>query len=227
MSVKMYAGSKIILRVQCRRCETITRHAVLSQAVQHSNNEDFNRTDYYEIVQCQGCEDVSFRRNYHDSDDVIREEVYPGKYEERLIDHEQFFPPRLTDHKALVDSYKLPRRLRKIYDETLFALSNKQHILAGIGIRAIIELVCQTESATGRDLNMKIEALVNAGKLTKDNGKFLHQTRLMGNRSAHEVEATEEYVLISCWKIAEHLLYTLYILPTIAGEGQAPICDAP
>jgi hypothetical protein len=114
---------------------------------------------------------------------------------------------------ALDGLYELPEKVRSIYKETHAALCTKLKILAGVGIRALVESVCQEESAEGNNLEKKIDDLVIKGVLTKRSADVLHKTRLLGNQAAHETKAASDSELDVAFDIIENLLETVYIIP--------------
>jgi hypothetical protein len=61
----------------------------------------------------------------------------------QLIETEFLYPSRIAGQAPLRDAHLLPHRLYRIYMETHQALSSNMPILAGIGLRAIIETVCE------------------------------------------------------------------------------------
>ena len=107
----------------------------------------------------------------------------------------------------------LPASVAPIYDETHAALANKQPILAGVGIRALIETVCNEKGATGSSLEKKIDDLVTKGVLTRTGSETLHSMRILGNQAAHEVKPHSEETLNLAMDVVEHMLTDVYILP--------------
>ena len=116
----------------------------------------------------------------------------------------------------MASTYLLPFPLPNIYKETHAALVNQQPVLAGIGIRALVEAVCNDQAAQGKNLEQKIDGLMNMGLLTKDQAEFLHGLRILGNEAAHEVKPHKEDTLGAAMDVVEHLLKTVYILPVQA-----------
>jgi hypothetical protein len=105
-----------------------------------------------------------------------------------------------------------------VYSETRTALANDQPVLAGIGIRAIVETVCKDQSAAGNNLMEKIDDLARKGVVTPDGAKILHSLRFMGNDAAHEVKAHAEADLMTALDVVEYLLKGVYILPRLAAK---------
>ena len=114
---------------------------------------------------------------------------------------------------ALKGAKYLPANIRRIYDETLMALSNQAPVLAGIGLRALLDTVCKEKNATGNDLLKKIDSLVGTGILNPASAAILHKIRTLGNAAAHEVKPHNDKQLALAMDIVEHLLKDVYILP--------------
>ncbi len=212
-----------ICRLPCTDCDNITRHEVLACVDDDHKSEEYIGWEQYEIVACLGCEKVSFRRNWQSSDHLGYD------HEEGIdppVDHPEVFPPRRAGRKRIKREYDLPAPIRAIYDEVHQAIANSQRVLAGIGIRALVEAVCAEKGATGRTLEGRIDDLATKGVLTTDAARVLHGTRLLGNRAAHEVAAPSEKHLEAAIDIAEQLLMNVYILPKI-GEALVPPGERP
>lgn len=202
------AGKKI--KVACQHCGADKNHVVL-RSVEESGSEEMGPSmDFYwhtsfQLIQCQGCDAVSFRSLSSNSEDVDPR----GD----TVESEELYPSRTKGRTLLEDFHVLPTDLERIYRETVAALNGSQPVLAGIGIRAIIETVTKEKNATGKDLFEKINGLVGAGVLTKDGADILHKLRVLGNKSAHEVKAHSATELNLAMDVVEHLLQAVYILP--------------
>ena len=95
-------------------------------------------------------------------------------------------------------------------------MCNDQPVLAGIGIRAIIEAVCKDRLAKGKNLQEKIDDLAKEGIITKDGAAILHSLRFIGNEAVHEVKAHTDQELTIALGVAEHILNSVYIMPKLA-----------
>jgi hypothetical protein len=93
-----------------------------------------------------------------------------------------------------------------------------RQLLAAVGLRAVVEGICEEKSCKGRNLEEKINDLVKRGSLSNDQADFLHLQRFMGNDAAHEIQPPRENELEAALSIIENLLTTLYILPEAAAE---------
>jgi Domain of unknown function (DUF4145) len=201
----------------CGKCNGKTCHNVVV-SVDVSGGDPSGYYDYnetYQVVQCQGCKMHSFRKNEINSEDCVEDEE---SGETVYLNHEELYPSRVAGRHKLSQAHFLPHAVARIYNETHAALCSKQPILAGIGIRALIETVCKEKSAKGRDLEKKIDDLVSLGVLTNDGAEILHGLRILGNVSAHEVQLQSEDTLGIAMDVVEHLLKGVYILPAVAAK---------
>jgi len=196
--------------VVCNRCDNTTNHLVCSSAKYSWDHDgDIQGIDIYEIIRCSGCDSISFRHASSNSEDFYMDDEGRYIHEET----EEIYPGRLMGRAMLENKYFLPAKVRSIYDETHAAMCSKLPILAGVGIRALVEAVCTAESTKGRTLEKRIDDLVKREVLTKRNAVVLHKTRLLGNRSAHEIEGASDSELDVAFDIVENLLETVYIIP--------------
>jgi len=201
------------LSVRCNTCKRDTYHTVI-RAVEYKLTLDAEPEHVKEvglwlngtaqIIVCDGCNTISFRDKYFFSED-------PGP-------NEDIYPPRetktdLDDLYLRKEVYKVPRIVRTIYKETLLAIGRENPTLAGIGIRAIVESICNEKKAKGRTLNNKIDKLVAMSLLTKKGAEILHGIRLLGNEAAHKMKAPSKEKIIASMKVIDHLLLGVYVLP--------------
>lgn len=216
VEVKRDATKGDRLRLPCGRCAAKTFHVV--QASVDIDGNDGNVLDYwehYQIIQCQGCDQYSFRILERSEDRV---EINPQTGEQEFEDRVTLFPPRIAGRTPLRQLYRVPSRVRSIYNETHKALLGEQPILAGVGLRSLIEAVCREKNAEGNNLQKRIDSLVELGILTRDGADILHALRDLGNAAAHEVEAYSESDLSTAFDVVEHLLQTVYIIPKKAAK---------
>lgn len=177
---------------------------------EHDGDFDFYWNSHYQIIECQGCKTISFRKSSSNSEDY--EPVGQNEYES--VVYEEIYPSRIEGRKGLDDELiYLPSKVQRIYTETLQALNSKSPILAGIGLRALVETVCEEKNANGTNLLKKIDDLTNQNVLTPVGAQILHKIRTLGNAAAHEVKPHSEKQLGLAMDVIEHLLTDVYILP--------------
>lgn len=164
-----------------------------------------NFQEHYQIIQCQGCRTFSFRKSNMDFGGV-----------KGFGAPDELYPSRVAGRHKLEPTFFLPSDVSRIYQETHSAMCNGQSVLAGIGIRALIETVCKQKAAQGSNLEMRIDSLVAMGVLTRDGAEILHGLRILGNVAAHEVQPQSDQTLGTAMDVVEHLLKGVYILPKMA-----------
>ena len=157
---------------------------------------------------------MSFRKCSKNTEDYDCEDENTISLNESVI----LFPSRSEGRDAIKDVYLLPSKVQQIYEEIIKALNNDQPVLAGIGIRALLETICKDKNALGKSLLDKIDNLVSMQFLTKDGALILHKIRTLGNDAAHEAKPHSPKQLCLALDICEHLLQGVYILPHYAKQ---------
>jgi hypothetical protein len=201
----------------CPLCSNDTRHKTLTSAdyVGVATDMEFDWLERHEIVQCLGCEYLSFRKASTNSESYSHDEH--GDIQPDI--KEELFPSRIGGRRDLANTHYLPSEVKRIYQEAKLAVANPQPTLAGIGIRALVETVCKEKSASGGNLEQKIDSLAAAGLLTTEGSEILHGLRFLGNDAAHESTPHSKKTLNVALDVIENLLTNVYILPKVA-EGQ-------
>jgi hypothetical protein len=203
----------------CATCGRRTRHGVL-KAVEYSHEfrdqgESYYAWNKYQVIECQGCQAVSFRHQHEDSEELEYDGDADGYVPSTTI---KVYPSRVAGRRPLENTHLLPWPIRRIYDETREALGSGLHVLAGVGLRALIEAVCNERAAPGGNLEKRIDALVPQGFLTPSGAEILHSLRLIGNSSAHEVKPHSEDDLTVGLDVVEYVLNGVYLLPKLAAS---------
>lgn len=216
MRLKTKTGATIGDKYQlpCTKCTGTTEHIVLASIDQDGEEDQpgwvYQWNNSYQIVQCCGCKSISYRSSHVNSEDYVQ--VSEDDVDNRIF--EDLYPPRINGRKSLEPSYHyLPGKVLRIYKETLNALNSDSSILAGIGLRALVETICKDNKAKGKSLYEQIDALVEQSVLTPKGSNILHKIRTLGNNAAHEVEPHNAKQLSLAMDIVEHVLLEVYILP--------------
>ena len=205
-----------LIDVPCTECKRSTKHKPLAsvdiEGEDWYGRESIQYNVHHQIVQCQGCETISFRISSTNSEDFDIHDNGEGEYVETVTLH----PSRNEGRVSVKDTHLLPANVQRIYAETIKSMNNDQPVLAGIGIRALVETICKDKSAKGKDLSEKINDLVIIGSLTADGAAILHKIRTLGNDAAHEVKPHKSEQLSLALDVCEHLLQGVYLLPYYA-----------
>ncbi len=107
---------------------------------------------------------------------------------------------------------KAPKLVRDVYRQSLDALKNQSNVLAGIGLRATIEAICNHQKVVGKNLEVRIDKLAKAGLISQSDADRLHAIRFLGNDAAHDIAPAEMDSLLVALRIVEHLIISLYVL---------------
>ena len=202
------------VQVPCIKCSGRTAHEIIV-SVNQSGTESRYSLDWwhnYQIIRCKGCKVVSYREVSCTSEDYIQ----VGEEEWEMMESEKLYPSRIEGRKDIGnDILYLPSDLARIYRETVTALINDLPILAGIGLRAIVETVCKEKNASGSNLYNKMNDLVGQRVVTPVDADILHKVRTLGNSSAHEVKPHTTTQLSLAMGVLENMLKAVYILPKL------------
>lgn len=199
------------IEAACAECGEGKTHVIRASIKEYNADEphpgmSFVWIDKYQVIQCGGCKRYSFRKTQSNSED----------YDPVTRDHPEvveLYPSRVKGRSPVNDHKLLPAALEKIYIETLKALNSDQPVLAGIGIRAIVETVCKDRKAIGKGLQKKIDDLVIKHVLSRAGADILQKLRVLGNKAVHEVEPHDVLQLGFGLDVIDNLVSSIYILP--------------
>ncbi|MGY6417144.1 DUF4145 domain-containing protein [Vibrio parahaemolyticus] len=201
-------------KLPCIKCSGRTEHVVMVSVDQDGEEDQggwsYQWNDTFQIVQCLGCKSISYRSAHINSEDYAQTSEHG--FESQV--YESLYPSRVEGRKSLEEfSHYFSSNLARIYRETLLALNNESAVLAGIGLRALVETICKDNNAQGRNLYKQIDALVEQSVLTPSGAKILHKIRTLGNDAAHEVKPHNSKQLGLAMDVVEHVLREVYIIP--------------
>ncbi len=201
------------IKVHCLKCGRQTNHESLTEHVV-TGEEDGGYIQWrivHSIIRCCGCDEITFMKTTGSSVDFDPE---TGEYCEAM----SLYPDRASGRTALSSEHQFPRSVRSIYREVVCAMNSSSPLLAAIGLRALIEAICVAEQTKGNNLQDRINQLAADGHLSGKQAEMLHSHRFLGNSAAHEIAAPKPKELVAALDIAETLLKTIYVLPSL-GES--------
>lgn len=193
----------------CRKCKGVRNHNILFEKKLRGDEQYIQWIEKFYVVECCGCETISFVKVYGDSEMVYVDDNGKPEYYENT----QVYPHYLEKERELDDTayYYLPQKIGTIYAETINAFKIKSYLLAAGGFRAVIEAVCNHLKIKKGNLATRIDTLFDKGYLTKKETKRLHSIRFIGNDSLHELEVPKREQLNIVFEIINHLLENLFI----------------
>lgn len=209
----MPSDEKIFL--QCSECENSTRHQFLAKTEVHWQDDEaiVDLWETHLIIQCQGCMAISYLKETQFSEEW---DIDPKTGEQYLPTKRYRYPEHIEGRDTLIETYLLPSKVQKIYEETQSSFNSKMNIMSGFGIRATIEAVCKDKGISGRNLKTKIDNLAKSGHITSEGATILHSLRFMGNKAAHEIKEHSIEELNAGIDVVEYLLKGVYVIPKLA-----------
>jgi len=217
-----------LTRAPCARCGGM----MVQQEVVGQYRKTFKRGDdphldidweraEWEILQCRGCGEGSFRHTSYQSDDVEENDSPRATI--------TLYPPRGLGTLPKRKFDRVPPKLKGLYTETITAFNNHLYTVAAASVRGLVEGICKHRGVksghvkvTRKDgstrvdrrttLEGKISGLVEAGLLTQAHAKTLHAHRFLGNDALHDLYMPEPERVAAAIGIVEHTFDNLYEL---------------
>lgn len=197
-------------KLYCNNCRTLTNHiAIEEKGIEfkkvvprvRTNDKQFeNMEDIFYIAQCSGCDSIKYVSEFHYEQDGQWRSIY-HIYPEA---NDRFFKLQNVSFKNLPDS------LFFLVTEVHISYINKMYLLCSVGLRMIVEAICLDKGVQGRNLVEKINNLKENGYITKLQSEILHQIRLLGNKTAHEIVENEEELLLEGVNVINSILFNIY-----------------
>ena len=198
----------------CPKCGRYTRHKVCESLGIDAHEVDFSEYDDYEISVCQGCGSVSFVHQSRFSGDMDWDPITGETF---LIPTVNVYPPRLEGFNKIEQTVTFPPKLKQVYSETYTAIATESWIMAAVGMRTIIELICIDKLISGSNLEQKINKLQSQAFVSKDITDLLHGVRFLGNDAVHKIDIPKREELNSAWNLINNLLGSIYVVQTARG----------
>lgn len=201
----------------CKKCCLETNHRIVADYSERGseycgggNSVDWKVSN--QLIQCMGCEEVSFRVASSNSEDYDHDhETGEMIYNEAVT----YYPGRVLGSR-IIDHWMLPVGIGQIYKEARTAVENELFIVGGISVRALVESICSDVNAKGKNLALKIDDLHERSLVTKEGVETLHKIRVLGNRAAHDAKHHSKDQLLLALEVIEHILIGTYIIPARA-----------
>jgi hypothetical protein len=223
-------------KVFCATCGRLTNHVVKTSLDDHGHNEDadIHWEDHYQVIQCLGCETISFCHLEQNSE--YSHQIGVDEWDDGDVYH--LYPSRSEKIRKLKSYPYAPPVLRRIYRETIESFNGESLTLCAGGIRAIIEGLCAANSILDgqvtvagpsgtstiqrkNNLQGKISGLAERRLLTQAHADILHEHRFLGNEALHELALPSPGDLGLAIDIVEHIIDALYEVPAKGEEMRA------
>ncbi|MGE7667403.1 DUF4145 domain-containing protein [Ureibacillus composti] len=238
----MEIKGKIEEKIYCRTCGRKTNNGYLLKHTESYTDHEtgFAYSDDYFITKCLGCDTVAFYREYGDTEMLdYNPEGDWGYYIDKYRYPEQ--PTTSLEVKEVQyekkEFEKVPDLILDLYNEVVSSFNLKHFLLCAVGLRMIIEGICKELNVTdgfildedgqkktdsnGQDilrgnLEGKINGLQSRGIITTKQSEVLHQVRLLGNVTAHELKVPRKKTVKLGLEIIENVLHNIFDLETFS-----------
>jgi len=198
-----------IIWSDCRSCKRSTKHSILGSVSKETPPEFYHEETKYFLLECNGCTSVSFRKEHHDYESYRQTGYRDEDYEYDIS--VEVFPHHIKNHSPIDSLFEIPSIVESIYKESLLAIQEGAYTLAGLGLRATIEAICNDKDVKGKNLQVRINAMNRSGMISKSDAERLHAIRFMGNDAAHEIKKAKEKSVLIALRIIEHILLSVYV----------------
>jgi len=187
----------------CNECGHETKHQVVAQAERKRTYADDDCTietgSMWNMLQCQGCEEVTLRRRDWCSEDD------PWSYGPRP---DIYFPPRVSRRKPeWVELHPLPDEYQGLLDEVYVALHADSRRLAMMGARALIDAVIQRNGGDHANFKAGFDILVQQQLISQKNREILEAAVEVGHASAHRGHNPDGDSVSTVLDIVENILH--------------------
>jgi hypothetical protein len=211
------------IKILCLQCGSETNH-IMRIKYEHSwNTESSVGTSTYQIVQCAGCDTVSYRSVTEGSD-------YYNNYTQEMEPVVELYPRRHATSRQAKYFWNAPEKLRKLYREVIDAFNADMPVLCAGGLRALVEGIALDKGVLGGDvpkdmtdstagtifrdnLQGKIAGMAQKSLLSPRHADMLHDHRFLGNDALHELKRPTAESLEAAIDVIEHTMENIYELP--------------
>lgn len=206
----------------CNTCNTVTDHLLRVrystpriESVNEDDPDPVRRAHRYSLWSCAGCKEATLEKQRASLDSESEWAEASGEY----------YPRRLEGSIQPKVFKKLNKELGQLYKEIATCFNEDCLLSCTIGLRALIEAVCNDKGFKDRKLENNIKELTNL--LPSPNMiEALHALRLFGNDAAHRLEALTRDNAREAIRVMEHLLNHFYDMDYRASQVKHPKKEA-
>jgi hypothetical protein len=197
------------LQTHCNICGRTSIHIVEAILKGDWGDREYSGGEEHRLLRCGGCDTIKYSATHWDEQDIDFDEDGDAY----LVKNPKYYPAPQT--KKLDSDYfmNLPMKIYDILSEVLHAQSNNDLILSTMGLRLLLESICDGSDCKSKTLNAKINELEAKGLITAEEKDLFHEVRKFGNAGAHAGEAMTSDQVASGIDICVELLNKQFIQP--------------
>lgn len=173
------------------------------------DGEGYFGGEEHKILRCGGCDSVKYSASSWSNDDWQEDEDGGAHF----VRTTKVYPPPQVKKLDSEYLFNLPQKIFDVLSETLDAQSTNNLILSTVGLRILIETICDASKCSSKTLEAKIDELESKGLLGADEKHLFHKVRTFGNKGAHLGEAMSADQIASGLDISTHLLERIFVEP--------------
>jgi uncharacterized protein DUF4145 len=197
---------KKVTKSHCNTCARTNNHTVLVVkniygGTYDEGYGDIGWTNSYELLECNGCESISFRHTY-----------WFEPTDERDV---TIYPPPTRRHPPLWQ-INLPSDVQQLLREVYSALAAESRSLAMMGARALVDMVLLKNVGDLGSFAEKLAAAEKAGLIGRKNRDILATALDAGSAAAHRGYRASSFDVGAVMDIVENLLQAIYHLGSLA-----------
>jgi len=204
----------------CRHCGGDRRHTMIAKKERDWSDDEVqvNGGDVWSILECRGCQNVTFAHTHWFSEDATWGDEGPEP-----IVHRDLYPPSARPMPEWASELwlSLSRKavwVAKLHGDIYAALGTGAFSLAAMGTRAIVDFVVTSKVGDGGSFTEKLATMRVKGLITEVQADILNAAFDAGSAAAHRGYSPEREDAYTLLGITETLLRRLYIDPMRQGR---------
>jgi len=202
------------MKIFCHQCGKYTNHNIIAEEkIGADLDYEDPWTEVHRFARCAGCDTYTYAIESWSPEDW---NPHTGEMDSTW----KTYPHGQGERQPIEQIHEFPAKVRAVYREVIGAMNAKLPVLAGVGLRTLIEAICRDQGIQGRTLDALIVGLATNGILSNAQADILHTHRFLGNAAAHEVIPAQPRELVAALEIAENVLRTIYVLPNLSEQVQ-------
>ncbi|WP_252151805.1 DUF4145 domain-containing protein [Acinetobacter sp. ANC 4862] len=210
---KKITSNEIYEHCLCIECKTNIRHEILVDIAYSKHEADILSLYFnHKILRCINCDSITYQDKIVNSEEVFQiGEEYDGTpiYEENASI--KLYPLR-DEETAFSKEFEkiLPQDIYLTYEEVVLALNNKMPLLAGLGLRTLLEQIVKYFGHSD-DLGEILNSFEQDGFISTKQRGLLDKIRYLGNDAAHRADSKSRKELVLHLKVLENLIQQLFV----------------
>jgi hypothetical protein len=201
------------MKAPCSSCIRLTKHNVLHEE-EYIDEVHFctDGIERYAILQCAGCQHISFAHYFFSPDDEVLPDDEIDAYSpdgELVVD----FYPSPVSRKKPSWWYRLENKdelLSDLLNEIYRAVDGGQYRLAAMGIRALLEQVMVAKVGDLKTFDEKLDAFQEKGYISLIQRDTMENTLEVGHAAMHRGFKPTEEELSLALDIVETIIGAIY-----------------